>query len=50
MDIKLEEIITELDKQFPKELLICVQAVTIRKLQEQQEHTHEPETDSAISN
>jgi len=29
------EIIREMERQFPKELTICVQAVQIRKLQEQ---------------
>lgn len=34
MDISLEELIQEIQKQFPKELTIALQAVQIRKLQQ----------------
>lgn len=37
MNINLEEIVQEVQNQFPKELTICVQAIQIRKLQEQAE-------------
>lgn len=40
MEITAEEIITELQKQFPKELTICVQAIQIRKYQAK-EHSHD---------
>lgn len=35
MNITLEEIAQEMQNQFPKEFTICVQAIQIRKLQEQ---------------
>ena len=35
MNINLEEIVQEVQTQFPKEFTICVQAIQIRKLQEQ---------------
>ena len=35
MEIDPVEIIREIERQFPKELTICVQAVQIRMLQEQ---------------
>ena len=35
MKIEPVEIIREMEQQFPKEFMICVQAVQIRKLQEQ---------------
>ena len=35
MNIDPMELIAEVERQFPKELTICVQAVQIRKLQEQ---------------
>ena len=35
MEIKSEEILEELQKQFPKELTIAVQAVKIKKLEEE---------------
>ena len=35
MNIDPMAVIAELEKRFPKELTICVQAVQIRKLQEQ---------------
>lgn len=34
MDISLEELVQEIQKQFPKELTIALQAVQIRKLQQ----------------
>lgn len=37
MNINLEEIVQEVQTQFPKEFTICVQAIQIRKLQEQVE-------------
>ena len=33
----MNELIAELERQFPKELTICIQAVQIRMLQEQAE-------------
>lgn len=35
MNINLEELAQEMQNQFPKEFTICVQAIQIRKLQEQ---------------
>jgi len=35
MNISLEEVVAEFQKQFPKEFTICLQAVQIAKLQEQ---------------
>lgn len=35
MNVDVNELIAELERQFPKELTICIQAVQIRKLQEQ---------------
>lgn len=35
MNIDMNELIAELERQFPKELTICLQAVQIRMLQEQ---------------
>lgn len=35
LEVDPMEVIEELNRQFPKELTICVQAVQIRKLQEQ---------------
>tara|TARA_S200002703_G_C3755088_1_gene232333 strand:- start:422 stop:556 length:135 start_codon:yes stop_codon:yes gene_type:complete len=35
MNIDPMELIQEIERQFPKELTICAQAVQIRKLQEQ---------------
>jgi hypothetical protein len=39
MELSPVEIINEVQKQFPKELTICIQAVQIRKLTEQQDDT-----------
>lgn len=36
MDINLEEVMQEMQRQFPHEFTICVQACQIRKLQEAQ--------------
>lgn len=35
MNIDLNELVQEIQNQFPKEFTICVQAVQIRTLQEQ---------------
>ena len=35
IDITAEDVIAEMQNQFPKEFTICVQAIQIRKLQEQ---------------
>ena len=35
MEVDPVDVIREMERQFPKELTICVQAVQIRKLQEQ---------------
>lgn len=35
MNIDLQELIAEIERQFPKELTICAQTVQIRMLQEQ---------------
>lgn len=44
MNIDIQEVMKEVERQFPKELTICVQAVQIRMLQEQA-HTHDEEPD-----
>ena len=33
MNVDIQEVLAELERQFPKELTICIQAVQIRKLQ-----------------
>jgi len=35
MNVTLEELVQEFQRQFPKELTICLQAVQIAKLQQQ---------------
>jgi hypothetical protein len=35
VNIEMQELLAEIERQFPKEFTICVQAVQIRKLQEQ---------------
>jgi len=46
MNIEIQEVLAEMQNQFPKELTICIQAVQLRKYQQhEQEHTHD-ETDS----
>jgi hypothetical protein len=35
VNIEIQELLEEIERQFPKELTICAQAVQIRKLQEQ---------------
>ena len=35
MNISLEEVVAEFQKQYPKEFTICLQSVQIAKLQEQ---------------
>ena len=35
MNIDIQEVLAEMERQFPKELTICIQAVQIRQLQEQ---------------
>ena len=35
MNIEMQELLAEIERQFPKEFTICVQAVQIRMLQEQ---------------
>jgi|TARA_R100001086_G_C11832319_1_gene256909 hypothetical protein len=39
MELSPVEVLQEVERQFPKELMICVQAVQIRKLTEQQDDT-----------
>ena len=39
MELTPVEVLQEIERQFPKELMICVQAVQIRKLTEQQDDT-----------
>jgi|TARA_Y100000289_G_C3908601_1_gene143330 hypothetical protein len=39
MELTPVEVLQEVERQFPKELMICVQAVQIRKLTEQQDDT-----------
>ena len=41
MEIDPVEILQEIERQFPKELTICLQTVQIRKLQEQVEEKEE---------
>ena len=45
MNISLEEVVAEFQKQFPKEFTICLQAVQIVKLQEQVTETSDAEED-----
>lgn len=40
MDINVQEVIAEMERQFPKELTICIQAIQLRKYQEK-ENTHD---------
>ena len=39
MELTPVEVLQEVERQFPKELMICVQAVQIRKLTEEQDDT-----------
>ena len=39
MELSPVEVLQEIERQFPKELMICVQAVQIRKLTEEQDDT-----------
>tara|TARA_R100001509_G_C4758017_1_gene178707 strand:- start:109 stop:237 length:129 start_codon:yes stop_codon:yes gene_type:complete len=39
MELTPVEVLQEIERQFPKELMICVQAVQIRKLTEEQDDT-----------
>ena len=39
MELSPVEVLQEAERQFPKELMICVQAVQIRKLTEQLDDT-----------
>ena len=39
MELSPVEVLQEVERQFPKELMICIQAVQIRKLTEQQNDT-----------
>ena len=41
MELSPVEVLQEVERQFPKELMICVQAVQIRKLTEQQDDTND---------
>ena len=43
MEIDAVQIVQEVERQFPKELTICVQAIQIRNLQEQIEEKQEEE-------
>ena len=43
MEIDAVKIVQEVERQFPKELMICVQAIQIRSLQEQVEDKEEEE-------
>lgn len=45
MNISLEEVVAEFQKQYPKEFTICLQAVQIAKLQEQVTETSDAEED-----
>ena len=44
MELSPVEVLQEVERQFPKELMICVQAVQIRKLTEQQADTDDEYT------
>lgn len=46
MEITAEEIITELQNQFPKELTICVQAIQLRKYQAKEQTNDQDDPDS----
>jgi hypothetical protein len=39
MEIDPVDVLREIERQFPKELMICVQAVQIRKLTEEENDT-----------
>tara|TARA_R100001594_G_C3880701_1_gene225894 strand:+ start:439 stop:570 length:132 start_codon:yes stop_codon:yes gene_type:complete len=39
MEVTPVEVLREIERQFPKELMICVQAVQIRKLTEEENDT-----------
>ena len=39
MELNPEEILQELERQYPLQLKICIQAVQIRKLTEEQDDT-----------
>ena len=39
MEVNPVDVLQEIERQFPKELMICVQAVQIRKLTEQLDDT-----------
>tara|TARA_B100000700_G_scaffold196191_1_gene215916 strand:+ start:746 stop:874 length:129 start_codon:yes stop_codon:yes gene_type:complete len=41
MELTPVEVLQEIERQFPKELMICVQAVQIRKLTEEQDDTND---------
>jgi len=43
MDITLEEIVAEMDRNFSKELTICVQKLQIQKLQQMLDDKQEEE-------
>jgi len=44
MELTPVEVLQEVERQFPKELMICVQAVQIRKLTEQLDDTDDQQT------
>ena len=44
MELSPVEVLQEVERQFPKELMICVQAVQIRKLTEQLDDTDDQQT------
>lgn len=39
MEVNPVDVLKEIERQFPKELMICVQAVQIRKLTEEENDT-----------
>ena len=41
MNITLEELVQEMQNQFPKEFTICAQAIQIRKLQQEKNNEQE---------
>jgi len=47
MSIDIQELVAEIERQFPKELTICVQAVQLRKYQQQENNNEPTETPDA---
>lgn len=46
MNIEIQEVVAEMERRFPNELTICVQAIQLRKYQEK-EHTHDQDNSNS---